>query len=135
MNYLEGLRRLTIIISVVAAILTTVFFITAHNSARQDYSRLMNTVKEIKLQKEFLLANNNDFVKKYVAALKKDAFQDLKILTIKESGQSKEYTILWQQKGLPKEDEIDLLLKNKLYLEDTDYEKERARMLLGYLAE
>jgi hypothetical protein len=134
MNYLEGLRRLTVIISVAVAILTIAFFLVVDNSARQEYSRLMNTVKEIRLQKEQLLANGTDFIKNYVDGLKKESFQDLKIITVKDAERNSEFTILWHQNGLPQEDDIDSLIKNSFYLEGTAHEKETARKLLGYLA-
>jgi hypothetical protein len=133
MNYLEGLRRLTVIISLLAAILT-IFLALEANSARQEYSRLTKTVKEIRLQKEQLSANGTDFIKNYVAGLKKESFQDLKIMRVKDSEKNEEYTILWHQNGLPQEDEIDSLIKNSFYLEGTAHEKETARKLLGYLA-
>jgi hypothetical protein len=134
MNYLEGFRRITAITSIMVALLTMVVFFILENSAQQEYTRLANEIREIKTQKELLAQNNTDFVKNYIATLKKGTFQDLKILEIEDHDQNKKYTLLWSQDGLPQESDIDSLIKNSFYLAGSDYEKETARKLLGYLA-
>lgn len=135
MNHFEGLRRITVIVSVVATILTSVYFIMLNNPAHQEYSKLVIAANQVKLQKDFLKENDKDFVAKYTSNLKKDAFENLNIVTIEDRDTDKEYTILWSKKELMQASDFELLIKNKLYLEGADHEKEAAKMLLGYLTE
>jgi hypothetical protein len=131
MNYLEGLRRLTLIISIITASIT-LFIAGVDNATKREYAQLSKIVKDVRLKKELLPAYT-PFIKNYVDGLTKDPFPELRILTVKENSSNDKFRILWRKGGLPKEAEIESILKSELCLVG-DYEKETARILLSYLA-